>query len=195
MYGWHNRFDDPQREYRTLYCATNRLTCVYEVLADLRPNAAMLAEWAGLFGSGGAAELRPAGVVTWAWRQQNALAEAVVSGGEIADLDDVNMRVELEERHVALLTARGLGHLDVSELRSKDRVVTQSVSRSLYEDGFAGVRFRSNLDDRECFALFEERAWLEGTERQPMRMTDDLPELLQAASDFRLVLERVWTAM
>lgn len=163
------------------------------MLADLRPNAAALAEWADLFGGTGAEEARLAGVVSWAWRERTSLAEATVAGGgDLADLDDVRLRAELERRHAPLVAASGLEHLDVSAVRSRSRIVTQAVSRSLYEDGFAGIRFHSNLDDEECFALFEGRAWLEQTDRAPEPMTEDAPELLQAASDFGLVVKRVW---
>ena len=45
-------------------------------------------------------------------------------------------------------------------MRSRDRIVTQAMSRALYERRYAGVRFGSNLDDRPCYALFERRAEL-----------------------------------
>ena len=193
MYGWENRFDDPKRGYRALYCATARLTCLYEVLADLRPNTALLVEWAQLYGGGGVEDTRLAGRITWEWRQRSALAGAlIVADGELANLEDVGLRAELETRHARLLAEHGMPHLDISQVRSKTRIVTQTISRSLYEDGYAGVRFRSNLDDGESFALFEGRATLEATGREQVLLTSDVPELLQAASDFELVVKRVW---
>lgn len=48
---WAHRWDDPLREYRTLYCAKTEATCFREVFADLRPNAKMLAEERFLFGA------------------------------------------------------------------------------------------------------------------------------------------------
>jgi len=134
-----------------------------------------------------------AGRITWEWRVRNALVEAViVADGEFVDLDDVDVRTELETRHAHLLAGHGMPHIDIGQVRSKTRVVTQTIARSLYDDGFAGVRFRSNLDDRECFALFEGHATLDPTSRDPDLLTDDLPELLQAASDFELIVKRVW---
>ncbi|HZJ51971.1 MAG TPA: RES family NAD+ phosphorylase [Actinomycetota bacterium] len=194
LYGWQNRFDDPERAYRTLYCATERLTCLYEVLADIRPNTAMLVEWAQLYGGAGLGDLRLAGRITWEWRRQRTLAEAlVILDGEFADLDDVVVRAELEARHAPLLAEHGMQHLDISQVRSKSRNVTQTISRSLYEEGYAGLRFRSNLDDAECFALFEGRARLEATGRESEPLTRDLPELLQTVSDFELIAKRVWS--
>ena len=49
-YGSQHRWDDPKREYRTLYCAEQQLTCLREVLADLRPNTKAIAELRKLFG-------------------------------------------------------------------------------------------------------------------------------------------------
>lgn len=153
----------------------------------------MLAEWGKVFGGAGIEDdVQAAGVVSWAWREKNALVEATVRAeGELVDLEDAAVRRELERMHAALLAEHGMDHLDVSQLRSKDRIVTQTISRGLYEKGFAGIRFRSNLDDRECFALFEGRASLEPTGREPEPLTGDAPELLQVASDYGLVLKRV----
>ncbi|MCI0549173.1 MAG: RES domain-containing protein [Candidatus Rokubacteria bacterium] len=185
---WHHRFDDPRREYRTLYCADEKLTCLREVLADLRPNAKALAEFASLFGD---ASLIPAGEISRAWRRQHALAPASIAlvGGALVDLDDVPSRERLARRHARLLARHGMRHLDISEVRSRQRPVTQAISRTLYDEGAAGVRFRSNLDDRPCTALFEGRGRLEpaGT---PIPLTRDLPELLQVCAEYSLTLRR-----
>lgn len=154
----------------------------------------MLVEWARLYGGAGIEDTRLAGRVTWEWRERNALVEAViVSDGKLADLSDVGLRTELETGHAELLAQHGMEHLDVSQVRSKTRIVTQKLGRSLYDREYVGVRFRSNLDDGECFALFEDRAMLDSMSREPELLTNDVPELLQAASDFELIVKRVWT--
>ena len=185
---WHHRFDDPRRAYRTLYCADAKLTCLREVLADLRPNTRALAEFAHLFGD---ATAIPAGEISRAWRERHALAPASIARprGPVVDLDDVPLRARLSRRHAALLAAHGMPHLDISEVRSRTRAVTQAVSRSLYEDGAAGVRFRSNLDDQPCTALFEGRARL-APAGAPIPLTRDVPELLQVCAEYALVLRR-----
>lgn len=53
LYAWTHRFDDPRREYRTIYCADEKQTCLREVLADLWPNRVALSEYERLFGPGG----------------------------------------------------------------------------------------------------------------------------------------------
>ena len=185
---WHHRFDDPKREYRTLYCAEQKITCLREVLADLRPNVKALAEFANLFGD---SPRIPAGEVSEAWRRRHALAPAAISieQGAVVDLDDVPARERLARRHARLLAAHGMEHLDISEVRSRTRPVTQAISRSLYEEGAAGVRFRSNLDDQPCTALFEGRGRLEPT-GAPIVLTRDVPELLQVCTEYLLVLRR-----
>lgn len=51
-------------------------------------------------------------------------------------------------------------HLDISEVRSRDRIVTQTLGRFVFERDAAGVLYRSNLDDLPRVALFEQRAAL-----------------------------------
>ena len=69
-----------------------------------------------------------------------------------------------------------MDHLDISQVRSRDRIVTQAMSRALYERRYAGVRFGSNLDDRPCYALFEGRAELR-RDGDPLELAPDLEPL------------------
>jgi hypothetical protein len=183
---WNHRFDDPRREYRTLYSADHQITCLREVLADLRPNATALAEFARFFGDSAAI---PAGEISQAWRRRHALAPASIAldSGALVDLDDIPSRERLARQHARLLAAHGMRHLDISEVRSRSRPVTQAISRSLYDEGAAGVRFRSNLDDQSCTALFEGRSRLEPA-GAPVPLTRDIPELLQVCVEYSLVL-------
>ncbi len=80
-------------------------------------------------------------------------------------------------------------HLDISEVRSRTRPLTQAISRALYEEGAAGIGFRSNLDDRPCTVLFEGRARL-APAGAAIRLTQDVPELLQVCAEYSLVLRR-----
>jgi hypothetical protein len=156
------------------------------VLADLRPNAAALAEFARVFGD--AASI-PAGEISRAWRRRHALGPASIAldGGALVDLDDIPSRERLARQHARLLAAHHMQHLDISEVRSRSRPVTQAISRSLYDEGAAGVRFRSNLDDQPCTALFEGRGRLEPA-GAPIPLTRDVPELLQVCAEYALVL-------
>lgn len=180
---WAHRFDDPRRVYRTLYCAERRLTCFREVLADFRPDSRALDEMRRLFG--GVPDT--VGTVPPDWLEQQALASGrlEIFSGELVDIDDPPLRTELERKHADLLAAHGMDHLDISEVRSRNRQLTQALSRDLFDRGAAGLVFRSNLDDLPCVALFEGRAAvrLEG-EAQPL--TDIPVELLQVCEEFGL---------
>ena len=183
---WRHRWDDPEREYRTIYCAEDVLTCLREVLADLRPNAEAIAELKELFGDDTPA-LRGVGEVAAEWREAHLLCPALaVSDHEFCDLDaEVELRNELEHELALLLAMHDMDHLDISQVRSRARIVTQTVSRELYARRYAGVRFGSNLDDRPCYALFEGRAELEGT-GDPLELTPDLESLRQVCDEFGL---------
>lgn len=165
VYSWENRFDDPVKEYRTLYCAETSLTCIREVLADLRPNVEARAEFAQMQLAQGIPTnelMEPARRVTERWRDEHVLIEVELEReGPMVDIDDVALRDEIERSHSDLLREHGMAHLDISEIRSKNRAVTKAISRDLYEQGAAGLIFRSNLDDCKCAVLFEGRGRLE----------------------------------
>jgi RES domain len=159
------------------------------VLADLRPNTAMLAELEELFGPD-AAVSAAAGAVSQEWRAARVLAPATLGlDGALTDVDDPAARTALERAHAALLAEHGMAHLDISEVRSRTRVVTQHIGRALYEAGAAGVRFGSNLDDRPCFAVFEARGRLVAVPAEPpLRLTTDLAILVQVCAEYGLHL-------
>ena len=123
------------------------------------------------------------------WRDAHLLCPALaVSVYEFCHVDDeVELRVELEHELADLLVAQGMDHLDVAQVRSRDRIVTQTVGRELYERYYAGVRFGSNLDDRPCYALFEGRAELEA-DGDPLELTPALEPLRQVCDEFGLRL-------
>jgi hypothetical protein len=187
--GWQNRWDDPRRAYRTLYAARDAITCLREVLADLRPNTTVLAELHELFGPDQGLD-DAAGAVTEAFRRERVLAPAdLVLDGELVDVDDPAVRAGLEREHAPLLAEHGMAHLDVSEIRSRARVVTQRIGRVLYERGMAAIRFGSNLDDRPCYAVFEARGRLAPRAGEPpVALTPDLPDLVAVCAEYGLRL-------
>jgi hypothetical protein len=188
--GWQGRWDDPRRAYRTLYAARDVETCLREVLADLRPDTTMLAEFRELFGRDAGLEAA-AGTVPAEYRRRRVLAAAyvVVDDGHLVDVDAARTRAALEREHAPLLAEHGMAHLDVAEIRSRTRVVTQHIGRVLYEGGAAAIRFGSNLDDRPCYAVFEARGHLAPRGRaQPLELTADLPPLVAVCAEYGLAL-------
>jgi hypothetical protein len=192
---WKHRFDDPLREFRTLYCAEEAITCIREVVGDLRPNAKARAEFAAWQLEQGTAPddlILPSQEVSAEWRELHALARGKIErSGPIVDVDRPAVRVELENRHAALLTAHGMSFLNIPEVRSRNRVVTQTIARDLYDRGAAGVRFRSAHDDRPCVALKEGRALLVPLGR-PRPLTEDIPELRQVCAEYGLILRETF---
>jgi hypothetical protein len=158
------------------------------VLADLRPNARAIAELKELFGERTPA-LRGVGEVAAEWRDAHLLCPArAVSRHEFCDLDaEVELRNELEHELLLLLVEHEMDHLDISQVRSRDRIVTQAMSRALYVRLYGGVRFGSNLDDRPCYALFEGRAELE-PDGEPLELTPELEPLRRVCDELGLRL-------
>lgn len=154
----------------------------------------------------------PVGTVPREWLERHALAAGRIAlhGGELVNVDDPALRHDFERRHADLLRKHGMRHLDISELRSRYRQVTQALSRWLFDQGAAGILYRSNLDNLPCVALFEGRATVAASdageadppdqillvpvpplsllERDPELLPRTPPELLQVCSEFGLTL-------
>lgn len=186
--GWGGRFDDPAQEFRTLYCAEQRITAFRETLQDLRPDSATIAD---LLAIGGRAigGILIAGEVSRRWREGRLLVSSgIETKEEIADLDDVALRRELTRELAPFLRAQAVDHLDTSELTAKNRRLTQQIARSLYSRGAAGLLYRSNLDSQPCVALFQGRAFLRWPPDSEESLTEPLPELLRTCDEFDLIL-------
>lgn len=188
LYAWIHRFDDPKREYRTIYCADDKRTCLREVLADLRPNKTALSEYEKFFGSDGP-ELDAIGKVHMEWRQKHVLAQAEIEiqVGVLVDVESTDVRRDLEGRLAAFLRKEGVQHLDIQQLRGKNRHVTWQISRTLYDDQQAGIKFRSHLDTNACYALFEFRAKLNQL-GGAIELTSNIPDLVAVCDEFGLRL-------
>lgn len=185
---WNHRFDDPLHQYRTLYCAEEKLTCLREVLAPLRPDIVSVMEASARLGPGWA----PAALLTMAWRRQHALAAGQVElgNGELVDLDDVQTRNELEYQVALQMNRAKPDHLDIPVVRGADRELTRKISRFVYEQGFAGIVFGSAIDNKKCAALFEGRARLIPAEETVIPLSGSVPELLTVCAEFGLALRR-----
>ncbi|MGH2885594.1 MAG: RES domain-containing protein, partial [Solirubrobacteraceae bacterium] len=109
--------------------------------------------------------------------------------GRLVDLTDVPTRQEIEDRHRALLVAHGLRHLDLHEITTSRRAVTQTIAADLFDRRVAAVRFPSKLDGNPCFALFEGRGTLVQA-GEPVDLTDPPPhELTNVTGPWGLQLE------
>ncbi|WP_454561499.1 RES domain-containing protein [Mycobacterium haemophilum] len=166
LYQFSHRFDDSRRRFRTLYCADLAETCLREVLADFRPNLDAMRRHVERYG--------PA---------------VLQLDGPLVDLTDVPTRQQIEHRHVDLLLEHNLQHLDLHEITTSRRDITQTIAADLFDHGAGAVRFPSRLDGHACVALFEGRgtASLAG---DPIPLTDPPPEpLTNVITPWGLVLE------
>lgn len=159
-----------------------------EVLADLRRNTKALSEYQKFFGANGP-ELEPVGKVRMEWRRKHVLAQAEIeiTEGEIVDVESPVQRRNLEKSLSTFLQSEGINHLDIQRLRGKNRHITQRVSRALFEERQAGIKFHSHLDLKVCYALFEFRSRL-APNGIVVQLTKDVPELLDVCREFGLVL-------
>lgn len=189
--GFGHRFDDPQRRFRSLYAALLPETSLREVLADLRPNAAAMRRFVETFGEDAVHDV-PAQRVTASWRRKNRLAPAsiVIDHGCVLDLTDPTERHAIELRHADLLQAHGLDHLDMPEITTRRRIVTQAIAADAYDDlDVAVIRFPSSRDGNPCYVLLETRARLESA-GPSIPLTDPAPEaLVNVCAGWRLALE------
>jgi hypothetical protein len=132
-----------------------------------------------------------AGAVPAVFRRRRVLAPAtMVLDGELVDVDEPRTRAALEREHAAMLAEHGMRHLDVSEVRSRTRVVTQRIGRALYEAGAAAIRFGSNLDDRPCYAVFEARGHLapRADDAAVLELDADLAPLVAVCAEYGLTI-------
>ena len=181
------RFDDPLKEYRTLYCARHQRVALRETLQQFRHDTRTLSRLEDLFGS---VDLPPAKVPA-DWRSMHVLAPArirLARGATLADYEDPGLLRTLEKGFATFLARRDVASLDVPALRSKNRLVSQHFGRFFFTEGHAGIEFRSGLPPGGvCVALFEGRAWLESA-GPPRPLTDPLPALRSVCKELGLKL-------
>ncbi|MEE6176818.1 RES family NAD+ phosphorylase [Mycobacterium sp. 050134] len=189
LYQFGHRFDDIHRRFRTLYCAESAETCLREVLADFRPNLGALRRHVERYGPEAAQDF-VAQPVTAQWRLQHVLVPTVLQlGVPLIDLTDVSTRQEVEDRHVELLLEHDLRHLDLHEITTSRRVITQTIAADLFDRGAGAVRFPSRLDGSACVALFEGRGTASAA-GDPIALTDPAPgPLTNVTTPWGLTLE------
>jgi hypothetical protein len=184
---WTYRFDDPKREYRTLYVAEERLTCFLEIFQDLRPNAEALALYSQLSDAGDGLDEHMAGVITAAHLANRVLCEAEIAPQSACVLHLAHMPVRLEfARKLAVLMVRlGIQYLDLGDIQGNNRQLTQAISRRAFEDAYDVIHFPSKLDGVSCYVLFENRALL-ALRGEPVVLTVDMPEIQMVCALFGL---------
>ena len=170
-----NRWDDPEGAYRVLYASSSRFGALIETLAPFRPDLAVIA---GLREVAGEADLVEAGTVPREWFKHRLMGVAELVGN-YADIGAAASSSLVRSRLAARAIHYGLVEIDAAAIRlTAPRGFTQEVSRLVYEcttardQPFAGIRYRSRLDDRTFnWAVFEPAP---GSSR-PLRSLDAEP--------------------
>jgi RES domain-containing protein len=186
---YSHRFDDLHHRFRTVYIAELAETSLRETLADFRPKLSAIQHFQQEMGASAAQEL-PAWPITAAWRREHVLAPLLLKlHGPIYDLTDIAQRQSIEERRSALLLEHDMQHLDLHEITTSRRVVTQTIAGDLYDDGMAAIRFPSQLDGNPCIAVFEGHGDLH-LDGAIVPLTDPPPQqLLDVAAGWHLTLQ------
>lgn len=146
-YTGKGRFDDPLREFRVLYAAEQRLACFIETLAPFRPELDWLAEVRrtpiepdDLDG------LRDAGLVPDMWHVNRRIGVIEPrSDLRALDLRSLETRESLRAELAPWLRAHGLADFDMGDALSRERVVTQQLSRWAYEHDYRALAYTSRF--------------------------------------------------
>ena len=197
------RWDDQLGEFRTIYTADSLLGCFLELLAHFRPSRELRDELDQIVdddGSNGNYLEAPEGAVGYSWLEGRSYSSA---------LQDGQYCYMTHSRSIAALSAQypfdrhgiSLANVDTALLKdSRDRVLTRSIARWLYDlhdegaEGAAvdGVRFNSRHGDEiRVWAVFERADDSSGSTRirpvnKPARVQHDLPDLQEAFDRFVL---------
>ena len=135
-----NRFDDPDTTYRVLYASSQRLGCFVETLARFRIDPTLLAELAQIEGVD---DYCPLGEVPIEWVEKRILGLAATDK-DYADVCSSEWISRLLKSLAIHLKKWGVEEFDASVLqRTALRILTQSVSRIVFDGGFAGIYYRS----------------------------------------------------
>jgi hypothetical protein len=175
-----NRFDDPQREFRAIYCATARVAAFGETLVGFRPSPKLIAlmsevndtetleeALSGLIGQ----DDKRRGVVPFDWRFKRQVGltqlDPSLKFAAISEPEPIaHLRVAMAPI-VTMIRMPGddVDDFDLSTIFSRNRQITQHCARHIYElcdaDGnprFAGICYPSRVNLYwTCWAIFDDR--------------------------------------
>ena len=204
-----NRFDDPaelagvgtDERFRTLYCATRRITAFGETLARFRPDPTLIAKLAlvdddepieAALSGAVDPEFPRHGLIPNDWIGRRRIGHALIDpDNRFVDLGAAESLAHLNTELRSWLRLWGLKEVDLSTVTSQHRVLTQFAARHIYTLEYAGIRYVSRLDSSwECWALFEGRFnYQPGSPGFSPSLTPDDPDLAAIARIFALTIE------
>lgn len=190
------RWDDELGEFRTIYTADSLLGCFLELLARFRPSAPLVSALDEIEDDDGTMAQFPdqaAGSVGYSWLEGREYGSAIQSG-KYCYITHSRTIAALQQHYPFARHGLGLVDVDAALLKdARDRVLTRSIARWLYDlrgdrrdELVDGIEFRSRYGDEiRMWALFErghdaERSQCLLPNRMPVRVAEDLPDLVEA---------------
>ena len=170
-----------------LYCARSQSTALRETLQHFAHTTAVLTELQPIYGD----DEVPLPKIPTRWRERRVLSPARIRlspGTSLIAYEDPRLVRQLQKGAASFLRDHSVLRLDIPALRSKDRIVSQFFSRLIYDQGHAGIVFRSRFPPGgTCVALFEGRAWLQPN-GEPRGLSRAFPALRRACRELALEL-------
>ncbi len=178
-----NRFDDPENRTRVLYLAEQRHACFAEILAKFYLKDPQLIAALRAMPPGAPAAPAPAitsGVIAPGFFGRPMGALRLRPGQNWLDLRSLENHIALYELLIDDLDLHGYGEvqMDLSDVTTRDRNLTQRISRWAISNGYQGIAYTSRLSHAfDCWALFESAVFDRADD--PRQITEDDPELLR----------------
>lgn len=207
-----NRFDDPEANFRCIYCGSSADAAFGETTARFRVSTSQLAKIKAavvdaedleeIFG----AEIDftdpsvPRGIVTAEWRNRRKLAKTTLNSSlRFANVADQESLEYFRYALPAKAAECGVDDIDFATILNKEqRQFTRACARHIYDlrdalgsTRFAGIRYmsRHNALEWECWALFDDRVDGKHSPAFPENIMPDHPALLRIAQAFTLSIE------
>ena len=213
-----NQFDDPSgedevppdRRFRMIYCATQRVATFGETMARFRPSISLLTQLGAIIDDEPleqalAGVIDPEdlhrGLVPADWRQRRRVSHTVLDSTlRFVDLPAIDTMQHLRPVLAAVAERLGVPDIDLSSIAGPQRRLTQEIARYVYDQQddkgqwrYAGIRYLSRLKaEWECWAVFDDRmSHLRGWPGIPISVLADDDDLIQVARRFDLTIEVV----
>ncbi len=184
-----NRYDVPGAG--VLYGADTAATCLIETLARFRPSAAVLKRLAKA-PLAEREQFMPPGSIPREWRlQRRIFTIELINPLPFVDVESGRTISYLDQALAQTLISFGYEQpLDLAVLRNQDRRLSRAIAQHFYtrqdELGnplYAGLRYRSRLDNGICWAVFD------GTEvrvdaAKTAEITLEHPDLIRILADW-----------
>lgn len=193
-----SRFDDPhaplelpqEEKFSALYFATRTIGAFVEVLAPLRLNLDILAKVPEEEYTTSLALAKSEDIIDEKWCSERHIGKTYLGPSlRFVDcLSAANLQTLRATPRIAKVTLEeGYEDFDLGAIYGSNRRITQEVSRYVYEqiNGdkeplFAGLRYKSRLNNEECWAVFYNRMLHKPYSIEPVRIGD--PALIEAVA-------------